>query len=76
MGRPVFCSTFCIRDDEAKAFEFRFASRSVEIADLVIAAVGHGRRVRCYALGVDGEAPEREERYLAARGYKREEVEL
>jgi hypothetical protein len=76
MPRPRFSSNFCIRDDEAKAFEFRFTARSVEVAHLVTAAIGLGRRVRCYALGVDGEAPEREERYLAAKGYKREDVKL
>jgi hypothetical protein len=75
-ARPLCFSTVCIRDDEAKAFEFRFTVRTSEVAHLVATAIGRGRKVRCYELGVDGEAPAREERYLASRGYRRQDVKL
>jgi hypothetical protein len=65
-----------VRDDDAGTFEFLKTSDMNAIAQLVTAAVGRGRKVRCYLLAADPDGPSREERYLAAKGYSRGRVEL
>ena len=67
-GRGFLVPTVCVRDDDAKTFEFRTSSDSTEIVDRVSAAIANGRHVRCYMLGADKEVQEMEERYLTGRG--------
>jgi hypothetical protein len=66
--------TVCVRDDDARAFEFRTTNDATEIADRASAAVANGRHVRCYMLGADKDVQEMEERYLTGKGYTRGSV--
>jgi hypothetical protein len=75
--------TVCVRDDDARTFEFLVVSDTTGIAVRVVAAVCRGRRVKCYRLarGEAGEAPgdkaresdeearRRETEFLVAKGY-------
>jgi hypothetical protein len=67
--RAVYAFTVCIRDDDAKAFEFRRVNDTKDLMSRVAAGVAEGRNVRCYALAADEQAREREEKYLAGKGY-------
>jgi len=75
-SRPALSFTVCVRDDDARTFEFRTTGDSAAIMSRVAHAATRGRRVRCYLLAADPNGPEREERYLLAKGYSRAPVKL
>jgi hypothetical protein len=75
-SRRILVPTVCVRDDDAKTFEFRTSSDSTEIVDRVSAAIANGRHVRCYMLGADKEVQEMEEGYLTGKGYRRGSVQV
>jgi hypothetical protein len=66
----------CVRDDDAKAFEFHTTRDSTALIGLVASAVGRGRKVRAYLLAADPAGRTREERYLLRRGYSLAPVQL
>jgi len=74
--RPTLRFTICIRDDDAKVFEFRVIEDSASIMSLVAAAVARGRSVRAYLLAADPHGRAREEKYLDAKGYSLGSVKL
>lgn len=74
--RAHFGFTVCVRDDDAKTYEFRCMSDSADVANRVAAGVRDGRRVRCYTLAADAEARKREEKYLTSKGYRPAAVDL
>lgn len=69
-------TTVCVRDDDARTFEFRKTGDSLEIVERISAALGQGRRVRCYTLAASSAAHEREERYLRRKGYEKARVDV
>jgi hypothetical protein len=75
-SRRVYAFTVCIRDDDNKTFELRTMSDSTDLTNRVTAAIAKGRHVRCYVLAADPDAQDREERYLAGKGYKRGTVQV
>ena len=75
-SRRALSFTVCVRDDDAKLFEFRVTSDVAVIKALVKAAASRGRRVRCEVLAADPNARTREETYLVAKGFTQGEVEL
>lgn len=75
-SRRLSLCTVCIRDDDAKTFEFRTTGDSTEVLSRVTAAIAKGRKVRFSVTGFDPSAREQEERYLKARGYTRGGVEV
>lgn len=74
--QPFFVTTVCVRDDDARTFEFRKTGDSLEVVERISAALAKGRRVRCYTLGASKAAHEREERYLERKGYKKAAVDV
>jgi hypothetical protein len=68
--RAMFGFTVCVRDDDARTFEFCLMSDTRELTDRVAAAIKKGRAVRCYVLAKGATACELEERYLVSEGYR------
>jgi CheY-like chemotaxis protein len=75
-SRPAYSFTICIRDDDLKRYELQATSDATAIMNRVAAAVARGRHLRCYVLAADARSREREERYLASRGYSQAAVTL
>lgn len=73
-SRPALTFTVCLRDDDTRTFEFRTTHDAQAIIDLVAAAVRRGRKLHCYLLAANPNGPQREERYLLAKGYSRAPV--
>jgi hypothetical protein len=76
MNSGVYAFTMCIRDDDEKIFDFMPAAEGACLLGSVGAAIEGGRKVRCYTLAADDAAQEREERFLVAKGYRRDRVLL
>jgi hypothetical protein len=76
VGDLLYFSTVCVVDDDAKTFELHFTVRTRALVTKASTAVARGRRLCCYVLRGGAEELEREERFLASRGYKRGEVRL
>lgn len=70
---PSHPLTVFIHDDDVKSYEFRVTSDAAEIMSRVAAAVARGRHVRCY---IFAGSREREEQYLASKGYSWAATEL
>jgi hypothetical protein len=66
----------CLRDDDAKVFEFRTTNDNAAVMNLVASAVSRERKVRAYVLAADPSGRAREERYLIGRGYLQMPVRL
>lgn len=66
----------CVRDDDLKTFEFCPIDDRTDIVGRVAQAIENWRHVRCYALDDGPDAMAREARYLAAKGYRQEKVQL
>jgi two-component system cell cycle response regulator DivK len=75
-SRHAYSFTMCIRDDDAKTFEFLGSIDATGITDRVAAAIASGRHLRCYLLEAGPLSREREERYLASKGYSQATVKL
>ena len=65
----------CVRDDDAKTFEFVSTSDSSRVIAQVAAALAAGRNVRCHVLSDEG-AEGKEEGFLLSKGYRKEPVQL
>jgi hypothetical protein len=74
--RRTLTLTVCVRDHDAKTFDFLWTGDTTAITHLVTMALSRGRRVRCYLLAADPDGRIREERYLVAKGYLHGQVDL
>ncbi len=75
-SRRALTFTVCLRDDDARVFEFRVTSDIAAIQEQVEAAASRGRSVRCEVLAADPNARAREETYLTGKGYTQGQVKV